>query len=913
MTIVKCMEAPKKEGQPLRVTHPTHPRFIHVPNPESAGDGDLGMGSAPLTNGDAGEGLLRNVQHREQTATGLLVLLFSVSQAIFTSRVSKLPDRFFTLFPTLPPMLHIGFQWFLSKFRMGFPIDFSCLIRDKSDKRPPLSTQTKPSTPTPEKPMDLMNPTHAGTEPKTNPSAAPKAFARGNWVYDIDVRDFIQRNYTPYEGDGAFLKGPTERTEKLWILLAGLQKEEIEKGGVLDADDRVISTITSHAAGYMSEEDLEVIVGLQTDKPLKRALMPFGGLRMAKSALESYGFKMDPATEKVFEYRKTHNEGVFDVYDAEIRGARNSGIITGLPDAYGRGRIIGDYRRVALYGVDHLISVKEKEHDEAGSGVYDEEMIRNREELAEQLRSLQELKQMAASYGFDISRPAENAREAVQWTYFGYLAAVKEQNGAAMSLGRVSTFLDIYLQRDIEAGLITEAEAQEMIDHLVMKLRMVRFARTPDYNELFSGDPTWVTECIGGMGLDGRPLVTRTSFRFLHTLYNLGPAPEPNLTVLWDEHLPSNFKRFCAQVSIDTSSIQYESDALMRAKWGDDYGIACCVSAMRIGKQMQFFGARVNLAKTLLYAINGGRDEKTGKQVAPHFAPITADVLDYGETLERFDMMMTWLARTYVKALNIIHYMHDKYAYERVEMALHDKDILRTMACGIAGLSVVTDSLSAIKHAKVRVIRDPETGMAVDYEIEGDYPAYGNNDDRADRIAVEMVRRFMDKIRGCRTYRNALPTQSVLTITSNVVYGKKTGNTPDGRKAGEPFAPGANPMHGRDSKGAVASMKSVSKLPYEHSLDGISYTFSIVPKALGRSEEDRKDNLCHLLDGYFGDGGHHINVNVFERETLLDAMEHPEKYPQLTVRVSGYAVNFIKLTREQQLDVINRTFHEKGS
>lgn len=760
--------------------------------------------------------------------------------------------------------------------------------------------------------MDLVDVTHE-TAASGTPETPVKSFTPGNWVYDIDVRDFIQRNYTPYEGDARFLKGPTERTEKLWLILDQLQKEEISKNGVLDADDTVISTIVSHGPGYMTDEGLEQIVGLQTDKPLKRALMPFGGLRMAKAALEAYGYEMNPETEKIFQYRKTHNEGVFDVYDAEIRAARNSGLITGLPDAYGRGRIIGDYRRVALYGVDRLMQAKQVEHDAAGAGVYDEEAIRTREELSEQYRALQELKQMAAAYGFDLSRPAKTAREAVQWTYFAYLAAVKEQNGAAMSIGRISTFLDIYIQRDLEAGILTEAEAQEMVDHLVMKLRMVRFARTPDYNELFSGDPTWVTECIGGCGLDGRPLVTRTSFRFLQTLYNLGPAPEPNLTILWDEKLPQGFKNFCAQVSIDTSSIQYESDMLMRAQYGDDYAIACCVSGMKIGKQMQFFGARVNLAKALLYAINGGVDEKTGKQVAPRFAPITGDVLTKQEVEERFDLMMTWLARTYVKALNIIHYMHDKYCYERIEMALHDKDILRTMACGIAGLSVVTDSLSAIENAKVRIIRDPATGMAVDYEIEGSYPAYGNNDDRADRIAVELVRKFMDKIRGCRTYRNALPTQSVLTITSNVVYGKKTGNTPDGRKAGEPFAPGANPMHGRDSKGAVASMKSVAKLPYEHALDGISYTFSIVPKALGRTDEDRSENLCHLLDGYFGDGGHHINVNVFERETLIDAMEHPEKYPQLTVRVSGYAVNFIKLTREQQMDVINRTFHAQGA
>jgi formate C-acetyltransferase len=758
--------------------------------------------------------------------------------------------------------------------------------------------------------MDILNATN---ETVSNVSNTPKSFNPGHWEYEVDVRDFIHHNYTPYAGTADFLSTSSDRTEKLWTILEDLQKEEILKNGVLDADDSVISTITSHGPGYMSDDKLEVIVGLQTDKPLKRALMPFGGVRMAKAALEAYGFKMDPNTEKVFEYRKTHNDGVFDVYDAEIRAARKSGIITGLPDAYGRGRIIGDYRRVALYGIDFLMAQKQKEHNEAGSGTFSEEQIRLREELAEQFRSLKELKEMAASYGFDISKPARTAQEAVQWTYFGYLAAVKEQNGAAMSIGRISTFLDIYIERDLKAGLITEVEAQEMIDHLVMKLRMVRFARTPDYNDLFSGDPTWVTECIGGMSVDGRPLVTKTSFRFLQTLYNLGPAPEPNLTVLWDERLPEGFKNFCAKVSIDTSSIQYESDSLMRERYGDDYGIACCVSAMRIGKQMQFFGARVNLAKTLLYAINGGRDEKSGEQVAPKFAPITANVLDKDEVMARMDTMMEWLAKTYVKALNIIHFMHDKYAYERIEMALHDKEVLRTMACGIAGLSVVADSFSAIEFAKVNVIRDPETGMALDYEIEGEYPAFGNNDDRVDRIAADMVHRFMDKIRGCQTYRNAQPTQSVLTITSNVVYGKKTGNTPDGRKQGEPFAPGANPMHGRDSKGAVASMKSVAKLPYEHALDGISYTFSIVPKALGRSPEDQVQNLTFLLDGYFGDGGHHINVNVFERETLMDAMEHPEKYPQLTVRVSGYAVNFIKLTREQQLDIINRTFHEKGA
>jgi len=749
--------------------------------------------------------------------------------------------------------------------------------------------------------------------PPMEESPKQKAFKTGNWTYEIDVRDFIHHNYDPFEGNGDFLSTSSDRTEELWKILQDLQREEIEKGGVLDADESVVSTIVSHGPGYMSDKGVEQIVGLQTEKPLKRALMPYGGFRMAKNSLEAYGYTMDPATERIFEHRKTHNEGVFDVYDAEIRAARKSGIITGLPDAYGRGRIIGDYRRVALYGVNRLIEDKTEELRECGKGVFTEEVIQLREEMSEQIRSLHELKEMALGYDCDISLPAKNAREAIQWTYFGYLAAVKEQNGAAMSIGRISTFLDIYIQRDLEAGLITETDAQEMIDHLVMKLRMVRFARTPEYNELFSGDPTWVTECIGGMGLDGRPLVTRTSFRFLQTLYNLGPAPEPNLTVLWDERLPEAFKEFCAKVSIDTSSIQYESDALMRGRYGDDYGIACCVSAMRIGKQMQFFGARVNLAKTLLYAINGGRDEKTGAQVAPQFAPITGEVLEKEEVLARLDTMMDWLAKTYVKALNIIHYMHDKYAYERVEMALHDKEVLRTMACGIAGLSVVADSLSAIEYAKVSVIRDPESGMAIDYNIDGEYPAFGNNDERVDRIAADLVRMFMDKVRECPTYRNATPTQSVLTITSNVVYGKKTGNTPDGRKLGEPFAPGANPMHGRDTKGAVASMKSVAKLPYEHALDGISYTFSIVPKALGRLEEDRVRNLCFLLDGYFGDGGHHINVNVFERETLLDAMDHPEKYPQLTVRVSGYAVNFIKLTREQQLDVINRTFHEKGA
>lgn len=735
-------------------------------------------------------------------------------------------------------------------------------------------------------------------------------FINGNWQQEINVRDFILHNFTPYEGDSTFLVGPSSKTKHLWNLVSRLMMEEVANGGVLDADTKIISTIVSHGPGYI-DKDSESIVGVQTDAPLKRAFMPFGGFRMAKSAVESYNKKISPQTEEIFKYRKTHNEGVFDVYDGEIRAARSAGLITGLPDAYGRGRIIGDYRRVALYGLDQLIADKTRDHVVLDGDVFDEEIIRHREEQSEQIRALHELKEMAASYSIDISKPAQTAKQAVQWVYFGYLAAVKEQNGAAMSLGRVSTFLDIYIKRDLDAGIISEEEAQELIDQLVMKLRMVRFARTPEYNSLFSGDPTWITECIGGMAVDGRPLVTQTSFRFLQTLYNLGPAPEPNLTILWANRLPRKFKEFCTKISIETSSIQYESDTLMRPYWGDDYAIACCVSAMRLGKQMQFFGARVNLAKTLLYAINGGVDEMTGKQIAPGFAPIKGDVLEYDEVLQKLDRMMTWLARTYIKALNVIHYMHDKYCYERIEMALHDREVLRTMACGIAGLSVTADALSAIKYAKVKVIRDKNTGLATDYAIEGEFPAFGNNEQAVDNLAQELVRSFMDKVRSCKTYRQAVPTQSILTITSNVVYGKKTGNTPDGRKAGEPFAPGANPMHGRDKKGAVSAMKSVAKLPYQHSQDGISYTFSIVPGALGRTENDRVDNLIGLLDGYFGDGGHHINVNVFERETLLDAMEHPEKYPQLTVRVSGYAVNFIKLTKEQQLDVIHRTFHQK--
>ncbi|MEG4026934.1 MULTISPECIES: formate C-acetyltransferase [unclassified Microcoleus] len=735
------------------------------------------------------------------------------------------------------------------------------------------------------------------------------SFTEGNWTNEVNVRDFIQKNYTPYEGNAEFLTAPTEKTQQLWQKVLELMKQEREKG-VLDVDTKVPTSITAHAAGYI-DRDLEQIVGLQTDRPLKRAIMPLGGIRVVKAGLEAYGYQLDRQTEEIFtKYRKTHNDGVFDVYTRSMRLARRSGIITGLPDAYGRGRIIGDYRRVALYGVDRLIDDKKTQQESLELDAMDEATIRLREELSEQIRALFELKEMAASYGFDIGRPAANAREAVQWVYFGYLGAVKEQNGAAMSLGRVSTFLDIYFERDLQSGASSEVELQELIDHFVMKLRMVRFLRTPDYNALFSGDPTWVTEAIGGISEDGRTLVTRNSFRFLHTLSNLGTAPEPNLTVLWSENLPENFKLFCAKVSSETSSIQYENDDLMRPQYGDDYAIACCVSAMRIGKQMQFFGARVNLAKTLLYAINGGKDEKSGDQIAPQLSPITTEYLDYEEVRARFHDMMAWLAKTYINTLNVIHYMHDKYCYERLEMALHDRDVYRTMACGIAGLSVVADSLSAIKHAKVKVLRN-EQGLAVDYSIEGEYPKYGNNDDRVDSLAIELVQRFMNEIRQHKTYRGAVATQSVLTITSNVVYGKKTGSTPDGRKAGEPFAPGANPMHGRDSCGAIASLSSVAKLPYSDCQDGISNTFSILPQALGRMESDRTNNLVGLLDGYFHDGGHHINVNALDRQTLLDAMEHPENYPQLTIRVSGYAVNFIKLTREQQLDVIKRTFHER--
>ena len=737
--------------------------------------------------------------------------------------------------------------------------------------------------------------------------AAWTGFTPGPWTTEINVRDFIQRNYTPYTGEADFLASITPRTQALWNQVKDLMGQERERD-ILDVDTAVPSSITAHGPGYI-DQSLEQIVGLQTDRPLKRAIMPLGGIRVVKKSLQSYNYTLDPATENIFtQYRKTHNDGVFDAYTQEMRQARHSGIITGLPDAYGRGRIIGDYRRVALYGSDRLIADKKDQLKSLEVDVIDESVIRLREEISEQIRAIAELQVMAERYGCDIRQPAATAKEAVQWTYFGYLGAIKEQNGAAMSLGRVSTFLDSYLERDLAKGLLTESEAQELIDQFVMKLRMVRFLRTPDYNQLFSGDPVWVTECLGGMGHDGRPLVTKSSFRFLQTLYTLGSAPEPNLTVLWSTHLPTAFKQFCAQVSIDTSSIQYENDDLMRPSYGDDYGIACCVSAMPIGKQMQFFGARVNLAKCLLYAINGGRDEKDGSQVAPPYAPVTTEQLDYDDVRDKLDRMMDWLAKLYVNTLNVIHYMHDKYCYERLEMALHDRDVYRTMACGIAGLSVVADALSAIKYAKVQAIRN-ETGLVVDYRIEGDYPKYGNNDDQVDTIAVDLVQSFMAKVRTNKTYRDAVPTQSILTITSNVVYGKKTGNTPDGRKAGEPFAPGANPMHGRDTKGAIASLASVAKLPYDDAQDGISYTFSIVPQALGKGLDSQVTNLVGMLDGYFHETGHHINVNVLNRDTLLHAMDHPEEYPQLTIRVSGYAVNFIKLTREQQLDVINRTFH----
>ncbi|NUW39509.1 formate C-acetyltransferase [Nonomuraea rhodomycinica] len=737
--------------------------------------------------------------------------------------------------------------------------------------------------------------------------AAWHGFHGTTWRTDVDVRAFIQDNVTPYTGDEGFLSGPTERTRAVWAKVTALFPEE-RRRGVHDVDPATPSSITAHAPGYI-DRDHELIVGLQTDAPLKRAIMPAGGLRMVESGLAAYGYKLDPTVKDIFsKYRKTHNDGVFDAYTPEILAARRSGVITGLPDAYGRGRIIGDYRRVALYGVDRLVEAKRAELRSLDDADATEPVIRDREELAEQIRALGELKAMAAAYGHDVSGPAGTAQEAVQWLYFAYLAAVKEQNGAAMSLGRTSTFLDVYLERDLAEGRITEERAQELVDDFVIKLRIVRFLRTPEYDELFSGDPTWVTESIGGLGADGRPLVTRTSYRYLQTLRNLGPAPEPNLTVFWSPRLPEPFKRFCAALSIETSALQYESDELMRPRTGDDTAIACCVSAAPVGRQMQFFGARVNLAKTLLYAINGGRDELTGVQVGPAHPPVTGDVLDYGQVTEALDRMMDWLARTYVNALNIIHYMHDKYAYERLEMALHDYPVKRTLACGIAGLSVTADSLSAIKHARVHVVRDA-TGLAVDYRIEGDYPAYGNNDERADAIAVELVRSFMAKIRRQRAYRDAEPTQSVLTITSNVVYGKHTGNTPDGRRAGEPFAPGANPMNGRDRHGMIASALSVARIPYDQALDGVSLTSTATPDGLGRTPDERVANLVGVLDGYFDAGGFHMNVNVLTRAVLLDAMEHPDRYPHLTIRVSGYAVNFVRLTPEQQRDVVNRTFH----
>lgn len=733
-------------------------------------------------------------------------------------------------------------------------------------------------------------------------------FVDGPWRDSVDVRDFIQLNYTPYEGDDTFLAGPTTRTTGIWDKLSAMFPEERAKG-IYDVDPHTPAGITAFAPGYI-DKDNELVVGLQTDAPLKRAIMPNGGWRMVEGALDTYGYEVDPVLKEFYSvHRKTHNQGVFDLYPPAVRAGRSSHIITGLPDAYGRGRIIGDYRRVALYGVDALIAAKKVDKLSFEMQSFTETVARAREEHSEQIRALGELKEMAASYGYDISGPATTAREAVQWLYFAYLGAVKEQNGAAMSLGRTSTFLDIFIQRDLEAGKITESEAQEIIDDFVIKLRIVRFLRTPEYDALFSGDPTWVTETIGGMGADGRPLVTKNSFRFLQTLYNLGPAPEPNMTVFWSAALPQGFKDFCAKVSIDTSAVQYESDDEIRPAWGDDAAIACCVSPMAVGKQMQFFGARVNLGKALLYAINGGKDEVSGKQISPACAPVEAGKpLDYDDVRARFAKTMSWLAETYVEALNCIHYSHDKYAYERLEMALHDKEVLRTMACGIAGLSVAADSLSAIKYAKVTPIFD-ERGVVVDYEREGEYPAYGNDDDRVDAIAVELVESFMAEIRKHAMYRDALPTQSVLTITSNVVYGKATGNTPDGRRAGEPFSPGANPMNGRDTHGMLASALSVAKLPYSESQDGISLTNTVVPSGLGRTREEQVKNLAGLLDASVGGDGYHMNVNVLVRETLEDAMEHPENYPQLTIRVSGYAVNFVRLTPEQQRDVISRTFH----
>ncbi len=735
------------------------------------------------------------------------------------------------------------------------------------------------------------------------------------WKEEVNVRDFIQKNYKPYDGDESFLAGPTEATDKLWGILQGLQKEERAKGGVLDMDTEIVSGITAHNPGYISEEDkdLEAVVGLQTDKPLKRAFMPYGGIKMAEQACTTYGYTPDPELHKIFtEYCKTHNQGVFDAYTPEMKKARHNKIITGLPDTYGRGRIVGDYRRVALYGIDYLIDQKKEDFANCGCGVMTDDVIRQREELAMQIKALGEMKVMAEKYGFDISEPAKNAKEAVQWLYFGYLAAIKTQNGAAMSVGRVSTFLDIYIERDLENGTITESEAQELIDHLVMKFRMVKFARIPSYNQLFSGDPVWATLEVGGIGVDGRSMVTKNDFRFLHTLENMGPSPEPNLTVLYSSALPENFKKYAADISIRTSSIQYENDDVMKPVWGDDYSICCCVSATQTGKEMQFFGARANLAKCLLYAINGGVDVKTGDQVGPEYKPITSEYLDYDEVIAKYDKMMDWLADLYVNVLNLIQYMHDKYYYEAAEMALIDTDVRRTFATGIAGFSHVVDSLSAIKYAKVKTIRN-EAGIVVDYETTGDFPRYGNDDDRADEIAVWLLKTFLSKIKKHHTYRDSEPTTSILTITSNVVYGKATGAMPDGRAAGEPLSPGANPAYGAEQNGLLASLNSVAKLPYEWALDGISNTQTINPDAIGHNEEERVNNLVQVMDGYFDQGAHHLNVNVFGKEKLIDAMEHPEKeeYANFTIRVSGYAVKFIDLTKEQQLDVIARTCHDR--
>ena len=740
-----------------------------------------------------------------------------------------------------------------------------------------------------------------------------KGFEQGKWCDDIDTRDFIQKNYTPYDGDESFLAGPTDATNKLWGKLQELQKQERAKGGVLDMDTHIVTGINAHKPGYIDEsmKDLEKIVGLQTDKPLKRACLPFGGIKMAEEACSTYGYEPDPELHKIFtQYHKTHNQGVFDVYTPEMRAVRKNKIITGLPDTYGRGRIVGDYRRVALYGIDMLIAKKQEDFVECQSESMFEDEIRQREEITMQINALKEMKTMAESYGFDISKPAKDAREACQWLYFGYLAAIKTQNGAAMSVGRVSTFLDIYIQRDLDNGTLTEEEAQELIDHMVMKFRMVKFARIPSYNELFSGDPVWATLNVGGKGVDGRSMVTKNDFRFLHTLENMGPSPEPNLTVLYSSKLPEAFKRYAAAISVRTSSIQYENDDVMRVTWGDDYAICCCVSATQTGKEMQFFGARANLAKCLLYAINGGIDARTKVQVGPEYRPITSEYLDYDEVLDKYDKMMDWLAGVYVRTLNVIHYMHDKYYYEAAEMALIDTDVRRTFATGIAGFSHVVDSLSAIKYAKVKTVRD-ENGVVVDFETEGDFPRYGNDDDRADEIAVWLLKTFMAKIKKCHTYRNSEPTTSILTITSNVVYGKATASLPDGRKAGEPLSPGANPSYGAEQNGLVASLNSVAKLPYEYALDGISNTQTINPDALGHEESEQVTNLVNVLNGYFDQGAHHLNVNVFGKEKLIDAMEHPEKeeYANFTIRVSGYAVKFIDLTREQQLDVISRTCH----